>query len=103
MLNLELLFWAATEFRDPTLHSITRSHTEITRQHHIRPNHSTFHVVNSCQLTGESKSKFMNQEFSDSPCWSRGQAWAIAGFAQTYHWTKDRSFSKLRWIVQIIF
>jgi len=33
-----------------------------------------------------------NQGFSDSSCWSRGQAWGIAGFAQAYNWTQDERF-----------
>lgn len=30
-----------------------------------------------------------NQGWKDDSTWSRGQAWSIMGFAQTYSWTKD--------------
>jgi hypothetical protein len=30
-----------------------------------------------------------NQGWRDDSTWSRGQAWSIMGFAQTYSWTKD--------------
>jgi Glycosyl Hydrolase Family 88 len=92
MLNLDLLFWAATELRDPKLREIAINHAKITPKHHIRSDSSTFHVVNFDQATGEVKAKMTNQGYSDSSCWSRGQSWAITGFAQTYLWTRDISF-----------
>ena len=33
-----------------------------------------------------------NQGWNDGSTWSRGQAWAILGFAQTYTWTKELKF-----------
>jgi hypothetical protein len=92
MLNLDLLFWASVELRSPHLYNIAKTHAQSTQTHLIRPNSSTFHVVNFDQATGTVKAKFTNQGYSDSSSWSRGQAWAIVGFAQTYGWTGDRSF-----------
>ncbi|KAH8807805.1 glycoside hydrolase family 88 protein [Xylogone sp. PMI_703] len=92
MLNLDLLFWAATELRDRKFYDIAVSHAKTTQKHHIRPDSSTYHVVNFDQTTGTVKQKLTNQGYSDNSCWSRGQAWAITGFAQTYGWTRDRSF-----------
>jgi hypothetical protein len=92
MLNLDLLFWASTELRSPSLRNIAISHARTTQRQHIRPDHSTYHVVNFEQSTGTIKAKITNQGFSDSSCWARGQAWAITGFAQTYAWTHDISF-----------
>ena len=33
-----------------------------------------------------------NQGHKDDSTWSRGQAWSIMGFAQTYTWTKDTKY-----------
>jgi hypothetical protein len=92
MLNLDLLFWAAAELRSPQLRDIATAHAHTTRLHHIRPDSSTIHVVNFDQHTGAVKAKLTNQGYSDASCWSRGQAWAITGFAQTYLWTRDPIF-----------
>lgn len=58
----------------------------------IRSDGSTFHLINFDPASGEAKAKMTNQGFCDSSTWSRGQAWAIMGLAQTYGWTKDISF-----------
>ncbi|KAF8856804.1 glycoside hydrolase family 88 protein [Acephala macrosclerotiorum] len=92
MLNLDLLFWASVELSSPHLHNIAKTHAQSTQTHLLRSNSSTSHVVNFDQATGTVKTKFKNQGYSDSSSWSRGQAWAITGFAQTYGWTRDESF-----------
>jgi hypothetical protein len=92
MLNLDLLFWASVELRSPHLYNIAETHARSTQEHLLRPDSSTFHVVNFDQATGIVKAKFTNQGYSDSSSWSRGQAWAITGFAQTYGWTGDIDF-----------
>ncbi|KAJ3939657.1 uncharacterized protein N0V96_010441 [Colletotrichum fioriniae] len=92
MMNLDVIFWAASQLGDDDMWNAAVKHAETTREHHIRPDSSTFHVVNFDQATGVPKEKITNQGYSDTSSWSRGQAWAIAGFAQTYGWTRDRSF-----------
>jgi uncharacterized protein YyaL (SSP411 family) len=90
--DLDLLFWVASQTRQPKLAEMATRHAERTRREHIRADKSTFHVVNYDQDTGEVKAKMTNQGYSDSSCWSRGQAWGILGYAQTYGWTHDSSF-----------
>lgn len=92
MLNLDLLFWVAQETSNPELYKIALAHARTTQRHHIRDDHSTFHVVNLNADTGNVKAKFTNQGFSDSSCWARGQAWGILGFMQTFEWTQEASF-----------
>lgn len=92
MLNLDMLFWAAEHTGDNTLREIAIAHARTTQTHHIRPNNTTYHVVNFEVKTGLPKSKFTNQGYSDESCWTRGQSWGILGFMQTYGWTKDPSF-----------
>jgi hypothetical protein len=92
MLNLDLLFWAAKETSNSKLYDIAQAHAHATRKHHIREDNSTFHVVNLDPETGDVKSRFTNQGYSDDSCWARGQAWGILGFMQTFLWTRELTF-----------
>lgn len=92
MLNLDLIFWAARNTSNPKLYDIALAHAHTTRKHHIREDNSSFHVVNLDPETGDLKSRFTNQGYSDDSCWARGQAWGILGFMQTFLWTRDLSF-----------
>ncbi|RAH79149.1 glycosyl hydrolase family 88 protein [Aspergillus japonicus CBS 114.51] len=92
MLNLDMLFWVAKATNDRRLFDIAVAHARTTQQYHIRPDNSSYHVVNFDDTTAQPKQKLTNQGFSDESCWSRGQAWGILGFAQTFLWTQDRSF-----------
>ncbi|SNX85117.1 related to glucuronyl hydrolase [Melanopsichium pennsylvanicum] len=71
---------------------IATTHALTTLKSHVREDYSTCHVVNFDQVTGNIKERMTNQGYSDDSCWSRGQAWGIAGFAQVYAWTKDKRF-----------
>ncbi|BCS19540.1 glycoside hydrolase family 88 protein [Aspergillus puulaauensis] len=92
MLNLDLLFWVARETGNHSLHEIAVAHARTTKKHHIRADNSTVHVVNFDARTGQPLSKFTHQGYSDDSCWSRGQAWGILGFMNTYEWTRDPEF-----------
>ncbi|KKY14016.1 putative glucuronyl hydrolase [Phaeomoniella chlamydospora] len=92
MMNLDILYYVSKLNGDPRLEYIATSHAVATISAHIRDDDSTFHVVNFDQTTGQVKERFTNQGYSHDSCWSRGQAWGIAGFAQAYGWTKDERF-----------
>lgn len=48
--------------------------------------------MNFSPKTGTILNKLTNQGYEDWTTWSRGQAWAILGFTQTYKWTHDPVF-----------
>lgn len=77
---------------NPNLARIASTHASTLLDSHIRQDDSTFHVVDFDQASGGVKDRFTNQGYSDESCWSRGQAWAIAGYAQTFGWTKNSKF-----------
>lgn len=71
---------------------IAISHANFVLRLLVRPDHSTFHLVNVDPRIGATKIQRTHQGYSDSSCWTRGQAWAILGFTQTYVWTRDPTF-----------
>ncbi|MEN9328319.1 MAG: hypothetical protein RI947_1127 [Candidatus Parcubacteria bacterium] len=89
MMNLELLFWAAKNGGDPAFYTIALSHALKTSENHVRPDGSTYHLVTYDPASGGVKSKTTVQGYSNTSAWSRGQAWAIYGFAIAYRETRD--------------
>lgn len=92
MMNLELLFFASRTTRDPIYKDIAIKHAEMTLKNHLRPDFSSYHVVNYDPGTGEVKSRETVQGFSDDSTWSRGQAWGIYGFTMAYRESRDQRF-----------
>ncbi|CAN6617178.1 hypothetical protein TRVA0_006S03972 [Trichomonascus vanleenenianus] len=93
MMNLDMLYWAAKETGDLTLSTIATNHARRTITDFFRhPEWSTYHLVVYDAETGEVRHKYTRQGYADESTWSRGQAWSINGFAQTYKWTGDVQF-----------
>lgn len=89
MMNLELLFWASRENNQPAWNDMALSHALKTLNDMVRPDGSTFHVVDYDSSTGAIISRKTYQGESDSSTWARGQAWAIHGFTIAYRYTRD--------------
>ncbi|KOS18590.1 Unsaturated chondroitin disaccharide hydrolase [Escovopsis weberi] len=92
MCNLDLLFYAGHQTSDQRLIEIATNHAHFVRKNLIRQDDSTWHVVNVDPRDGSLISKHTHQGYSDDSAWSRGQAWTMLGFTQTYVWTKDPVF-----------
>lgn len=92
MMNLELWFKATQLTGDSTYHKAAVSHANVTLANHFRPDGSCFHVLDYDPLTGEIRHRNTHQGYADDSAWSRGQAWAIYGFAMAYRFTQDRAY-----------
>lgn len=92
MMNLELLFFASKVTGDRTYKDVAVKHAEQTMKNHIRPDYSTYHVVNYDTLSGKVLNRQTCQGYADNSTWARGQAWAIYGFTMVYRETKDLRF-----------
>ncbi|KAF2182440.1 glycoside hydrolase family 88 protein [Zopfia rhizophila CBS 207.26] len=91
MCNLDLLYYVTEMTSEPKLANIATTHALTTLASHIRPDFSTYHVVNFDQNSscpGVIKERLTSRGYSDNSCWSRGQAWAILGYTQCYRRTK---------------
>ncbi|KAK5171486.1 uncharacterized protein LTR77_004631 [Saxophila tyrrhenica] len=93
--DLNLLYYVARELHDENLFKVATCHATTLMQSHVRQDNSTYHVVNFDPSHGSIKQHLTNQGYSEDSCWARGQAWALAGYAQTYGWTRDTQFLDL--------
>jgi hypothetical protein len=89
MMNLELMMWAAREDPAGPFRNIALRHADTTLQHHFRPDHSTFHVVDYDPATGQVIKRVTHQGTADTSAWARGQAWGLYGYTLMYRETKD--------------
>lgn len=87
MMNLELLFRAAEHGGDASFFDIAVSHADRTLEHHVRPDGSSYHVLEYDPVTGEVLRKRTEQGYADSSAWARGQAWGLYGFTIAFRET----------------
>ncbi len=83
MANLPLLYWAARHADDGSFRAAGELHARMTRDAFVRPDFSTYHAVEYDLVSGERTRGYTFQGYADESCWSRGQGWAIYGFAAT--------------------
>jgi len=91
-LNLSILFWAAEELKDPRFNHIAKAHAHTVVEHFIREDGSVNHIVNFDAETGEYIESLGGQGAGPHSSWSRGQAWALHGMANTYRYTGEKKF-----------
>jgi len=92
MMNLELLFYAADATGERDLYETAFKHAVTTMKQHVRPNYSSYHVVEFDTATGTVLKRRTHQGNADESTWARGQAWGIYGFANAYRRTHDPRF-----------
>ena len=92
MMNLELLFKAFELTGDSTFVSAAVSHADRTLKEHFRPDGSCYHVLDYDPESGEVRMRVTAQGYADESIWSRGQAWAVYGYAAMYRHTGDRKY-----------
>ena len=92
MENIHLLYWAARETGEQAYADIANEHALTMQKHIIREDGSTYHCFDFDPITGDPVGGSTHQGYSDESCWSRGQAWAVHGFAQAYINTDNTAF-----------
>ncbi|ALR78053.1 glycoside hydrolase family 88 protein [[Enterobacter] lignolyticus] len=94
-MNLPLLYWASEQTGDARYADAATAHVRQAAAHIVRPDASTYHTYYMDVTTGEPRFGNTHQGYSDSSCWSRGQAWGIYGFMLSYLHTGDKSLVEL--------
>lgn len=92
MMNLPLLYWAGEEYRDRRFHMVAQAHADMTLCDHLRTDGSARHIVVHDPVEGGVVGEIAGQGFALGSSWSRGQAWALYGFALSYRYTKNPEY-----------
>ena len=92
MMNLPLLYLASDITNDPRFRSIAMRHADTMLQYMLRPDGSVNHQLVFNVNTGEFIATPGGQGYESGSSWSRGQAWAVYGFALSYRHTGKQSY-----------
>lgn len=92
MMNLPLLWWAFAYSLDPAIYEVARRHARTSARLFLRDDASTYHLSTFNQDSGAIVRRGTYQGAGDTSCWSRGQAWALCGFAWSYAATGEVEF-----------
>lgn len=95
MMNIPLLFKVSQITGDNSYYDIAVKHAHTVAENIVRDDFSTYHSYNFNHITGEPICGRTVQGYSDDSCWSRGQAWAVYGFALAYKYTKNPQFLEI--------
>ncbi len=87
MMNIPLLYWASRQSNDNRFKHIGMMHADKAMNSFVREDGSVNHIVAFDPNTGEVLETPGGQGYASGSAWSRGQSWAIYGFAQSYNWT----------------
>jgi unsaturated chondroitin disaccharide hydrolase len=92
MMNIPLLYWASQQSNDDRFKHIAMMHANKTANEFVREDGSVNHIVIFDEKTGEVLEIPRGQGYESGSSWSRGQSWALYGFAQSYNWTKNMGY-----------
>jgi len=84
LFNISLLYWASEESGDPRFRQIAMMHADTVKEHFIRQDGSVRHIVAFDPNTGEEVRDYGGQGYARGSSWTRGQGWALYGFANSY-------------------
>ena len=91
MMNLELLFNASRFTGDNKYKDTAIKHADKTMKNHFRNDYTSYHVV-SYNSDGSIESRGTFQGHDDESAWSRGQGWALYGYAECFRETGIKEF-----------
>lgn len=92
MMNISLLFWASEQTQNPSYKTIAMHHADTGIRDHVREDGSVNHCIEYDGITGEIIGKPFTQGFDMESSWTRGQAWAIYGYTNTYLHTGEKRY-----------
>lgn len=95
LMNLPLLYWASKEMEDSRYRQIACAHTDTVLRTFVRTDYTVPHIMSFDSESGRVLRAEMGQGKSQDSVWSRGQAWAIYGFAIGYRETGNKEYLRI--------
>jgi hypothetical protein len=95
MMNIAILPWASRVTGDPRYARLAAHHAHEVERLLVRADGSTSQAANFNRRTGRVLSIGTHQGLSDRSTWSRGEGWAVYGFAQTAVDLQDRGLLRV--------
>ncbi|HEX7056298.1 MAG TPA: glycoside hydrolase family 88 protein [Bacilli bacterium] len=92
IMNVPLLVWAAEQLHNDEYRRIACRVADRIMQEHVRQDASIYHMVKWDTTSFAVVERTTHQGFAADTCWSRGQAWALYGFANLYRYTNERRY-----------
>jgi unsaturated chondroitin disaccharide hydrolase len=92
IMNVPLMIWGSGQENNQKLYNKGITVADHIMKNHIRDDYSVYHVVRWDTKTYEIVERTTHQGYSAESCWSRGQAWALYGFANMYHYTSKEAY-----------
>ncbi len=94
MENLTLLLWAHRETGVQSYKDVAMAQAETSLKYLVRDDYSTYHSYNFDTTTNAPIGGKTVQGYADESCWSRGQSWAVHGFAQLALTTGEQGYAE---------
>ncbi len=92
LMNIPILYWASEVLGDPRFNVIAKMHADTAIKVLLREDGSCNHIAIFDPETGELLDTPGGQGYAEGSSWSRGQAWAIYGFALSYNHTGEKRY-----------
>ena len=92
MMNIPLLYWASDVLGDPRFTYMATDHADTVMAKTVRGDGSCNHIIVLDPTSGELLETPAGQGYAPGSSWSRGQSWAIYGFALSYRHTGDARY-----------
>jgi hypothetical protein len=94
-MNIAILPWATRVTGNPAYARLASHHAHVVASLLVRPDGSTAQSVHFDRASGRVLLIHTHQGLSNSSTWSRGQAWAVYGFAQAASDLHDRGLLRV--------
>ncbi len=92
MMNLPLLYRAAEMTKDPRFKQIAMCHADHAANAFIRKDGSSHHIITFDPENGNVIKPLGGQGMREGSSWTRGQSWALYGFALSYRHTGKEDY-----------